>query len=196
MDLTTLARVKARLGKVSSEDTADDANLGSLIQGVSRRIERYLDRELKRVARTEYLNVRQWRTAYPLRAYPIDSVASVHLDPEGAFGSDTLLLATDYVIDDEVGQIVLRSTPLADAPRALKVVYTGGIADDVDELVDDDAWRDIVLAADREVVAEFKRIGAELIQSTTHQGGTTSYVEDGFLRGTMGILDRHRRMGV
>lgn len=196
MDLTTLARVKARLGKTSSEDTADDAQLAMLIQGVSRRIERHLDRELERVARTEYLSVRQWRTQYALRAYPVASVASVYFDPESVFGADTLLTSTDYVIDDEVGAIVLRSTPLADAPRALKVVYTGGIADDVDALVADDEWRDLVLAADREVVAEFKRIGSELVQSTTHQGGTVSYVEDGFLRGTLGILDRHRRMGV
>lgn len=193
MNLTTLERVKAQLGKT---DTQDDAALTEIVTNVSRRMERYMGRDAYLVERTEYLNVQAGRTAFRLRGLPIAAVASVYYDAASLFASDTLLTATtDYVVDEETERLTLRRKPLFDATRALKVTYTGGMAADVPGLVTN-GYGDLVQAATNQVISEWKRhaLGGVNVESTSGPGGSTSYTRDGWLRSVEDVLDRYRTM--
>lgn len=193
MDLTTLARVKAQLGKT---DTADDAALTEIITNVSRRMERYMGRDAYLVERTEYLNLRAGQTSLRLRGLPVSAVASVYYDPTSVFGDDTLLTATtDYVVDAESERLTLRTKPVFDATRALKVTYTGGMAADVPGLVSN-GYGDLVQAATNQVISEWKRhaLGGVNVESASGPGGSVSYTRDGWLRSVEDVLDRYRVM--
>ncbi len=192
MDLTTIDRVKRQLRNVASVE--DDEQLAELITSVSRRMETYMGREAYREERTEYFAAREGQSVYRLKALPLLEVAAVYYDQDGDFPEDSILTeGSDYAISEECGQILLRFSPTFAAPRALKVVYTGGLAEDVQELVDE-GYADLVQAATTQVVNDFRRLNsaADLAESSTTPGGSRSYARDGWVRAVQDVLDRYR----
>ena len=102
MPLDTLASVKTRLNITSS---ADDALLSKLMDGADDWIRRYCDRDLDGGSFTEDL---PGGTEFLcVRNYPIDSVASVRVDPARVFGTDTIVPASAYVV--HAGRGVIQS---------------------------------------------------------------------------------------
>ena len=145
MSLDTLANVKTRLGITTS---ADDALLGLLQNSADQWVSNYCDRDFGGGTFTEY---------HPggsefihLRNFPVQSVASVNVDPGHAFGPGTVLSSTSYVVHPERGVLQSLAGPFAPhldrqglvnrhvyhwtkGPRVVQVVYTvaAGAADDV-----------------------------------------------------------------
>src|SRR5262245_24340290 len=106
MALDTLANVKARLGITTS---ADDTLIGLLQDSADAAIANYCNRDFAGGTFTEY---------HPggsefvhLRNFPVDSVTSVKVDANRAFGSDSLVSASDYVIHLDRGVIQSLSGP-------------------------------------------------------------------------------------
>ncbi|MCX7699754.1 MAG: phage head-tail connector protein [Gemmataceae bacterium] len=144
MPVDTLTNVKTRLGISTS---ADDGLLGLLMDSAERWIAEYTGRNLAGGTFTEYFPGQvEWLC---LANFPISSVTSVKVDASGAFGPDSLLSPTDYVIHAERGVIQSRRGPFLAAsrnglvnadrstwtrhPRAVQVVYsvTAPVPDDV-----------------------------------------------------------------
>jgi hypothetical protein len=147
MSLDTLANVKARLGIATS---ADDTLLGLLQDSADKAVENYCNRDFAGGTFTEY---------HPggsefihLRNFPVDTVTSVKVDSAHAFGAETLVAASDYVVHGERGVIQSLTGPflprdrpgLVNAevrvwtrgPRVVQVVYataTGQVPADVKE---------------------------------------------------------------
>ncbi|HKB05719.1 MAG TPA: phage head-tail connector protein [Gemmataceae bacterium] len=147
MSLDTLANVKARLGIATS---ADDTLLGLLQDSADKAVENYCNRDFAGGTYTEY---------HPggsefvhLRNYPVDAVTSVKVDATRAFGAETLVSASDYVVHADRGVIQSVAGPflprgrdgLVNAtvrawtrgPRVVQVVYstlTGQVPADVKE---------------------------------------------------------------
>ena len=147
MSLDTLANVKARLGITTS---ADDTLIGLLQDSADQAVTNYCSRDFAGGTFTEY---------HPggsefvhLRNYPVDTVTSVKVDSAHAFGAETLVSASDYVVHADrgviqslVGPFLPRSRPgLVNAeirtwtrgPRVVQVVYstaTGQVPADVKE---------------------------------------------------------------
>src|SRR5947208_10975937 len=106
MSLDTLANVKARLGITTS---ADDTLLGLLQDSADQAVANYCDRDFAGGTFTEY---------HPggsefvhLRNYPVTSVTSVKVDPAYAFGPDTLLDPSAYVVHTDRGVIQALASP-------------------------------------------------------------------------------------
>src|SRR5579885_3918503 len=100
MSLDTLANVKTRLGITTS---ADDSLLALLQSSADRWVASWCDRDLGGGTYTEY---------HPggsefvhLRNFPVQSVASVNVDPGYVFGSSTILATTAYTVHLERGVI-------------------------------------------------------------------------------------------
>jgi hypothetical protein len=100
----------------------------------SGQIEKRLDREMEKKARTIYLDVVSGQPYIWLRAWPIQITAPAPLiyndcDHPPLYAT-ALVSGADYVVyedEDGRGQVAFLAS-LAGGPRALKIIYTGGMA--------------------------------------------------------------------
>lgn len=126
--IATLAEAKADL---EITDPQDDAALTRWMETLQGRFDAHLQRTLLRgVNVTEYFNgggTRIW-----LERSPVESVASVHVDNDRAWGADTVKIEnTDFKVDYSKGSIsygILGATEFADGSQNIRVIYTGGYA--------------------------------------------------------------------
>lgn len=147
MSLDTLSNVKARLGISGS---GDDTLLVLLQDSADRFIANWCERDFEGGTFTEYLP--GGAEFVHLRNYPVASVTSVKVDPNYAFGSDTVVSSSCYVVHLEWGVIQSISGPFLPrshiglvnsdlrtwtrGPRVVQVVYsvtTSQVPNDVKE---------------------------------------------------------------
>jgi uncharacterized phiE125 gp8 family phage protein len=127
MALDTLANVKSALSVSSS---TDDAILTQLMDAADSFVEQHTGRSFEGGAFTE---------THPggsnklfLQNYPIASVTSLRVDPDRAFGAETELDPTTYVVHADRGVIESLAGPFLqpyrkgsdDWPESVKVVYS------------------------------------------------------------------------
>lgn len=131
--------MKNALG-ISTSD--EDGVLLRLIAASSRRIASWLrrDQALQLTSRTEYLNPLSGQTGFYLKAYPITSITSVYVDVTGKYeGDEVLVPSDDYTISSDSRQLIFtkgytdysgmdRFEAFPTIPKAIRVIYTGGIA--------------------------------------------------------------------
>jgi len=110
MSLDTLANVKTRLGVTGN---ADDALLTLLMNAADKWVGNHCGRDFGGGTYTEY---------HPggsefvhLKNFPVQSVTSVKVDPAYAFGADTLVPSTSYVVHTERGVIQSLAGPFVPA---------------------------------------------------------------------------------
>jgi hypothetical protein len=148
MSLDSLANVKTRLGITSS---ADDALLALLQDSADAYVATYTGVNFAGGTFTEYF---PGNTEFlQLANYPVASITSVSVDPSQAFGPNTIVAASSYVVHAERGVIqslvgpfiaVGRRPGLVNAdrnvwtrsPRAVQVIYTtatGAVPNDIKE---------------------------------------------------------------
>lgn len=127
MALTTAANLKAFKNITASEH---DAEFARLIPVVDQFIAQYCNRAtLEQTTVTEYHSARAGQMTLKLRQYPVASITSLHDDVDRIYGADTLLAATDYVLEDEQAGIVqLDGTSFNEGLKNVKVVYVAGYA--------------------------------------------------------------------
>lgn len=135
MNLTTLARVKERIGGMSSDKFDKDDLVRRLIVNVSGMIERYLARKIEKKSYTEIFDLSWTKRRYLLEAYPVASITSVHIDLERKFEADSLVDADEYELKPGLGLVIL-DTPSkwSQGVRVLKTVYVGGMAKYTEQL--------------------------------------------------------------
>jgi hypothetical protein len=147
MSLDTLANVKTRLGITGS---GDDSLLSLLQDSADSFIENWCDRDFIGGSYTEY-HPGGSEFIY-LRNFPVTAVTTVKVDPSYAFGSETIIPATDYTVHSDWGVIQSLAGPVLPharlglvnseatfwtrGPRVVQVVYataTGAVPNDVKE---------------------------------------------------------------
>jgi hypothetical protein len=166
VECTTLARVKAILAKT---DSADDDYLEELLEAVSQRIEDFIDRPIESVSRTEEYDVHSvTQSTIFLRSYPVSSITSITYAEDWDFASATAIDSDLYHLVEETGEVHFR-TKLNPGLKVLRVVYTAGLAANTTALIDD--YPAIANAADKQVVAEFRRRNSPQASSTNVGGG-------------------------
>ena len=106
MSLDTLANVKTRLGVTTS---ADDTLVGLLMDAADAWVLNYCGVNFAGGTFTEYFpgNVESLQLAN----FPVAAVTSVKVDSAQAFGSDTVVAATSYVVHSERGVIQSKVGP-------------------------------------------------------------------------------------
>lgn len=131
MDLCTKADVKAYFGGDMEGVTKYDAIIDLIIPGITAMFEKHCGRSFEKGQITEYFSSDGHRRTLQLNKYPVDSAVTITLydDPNRVYSTTTLIAATDYSIDYEVGIIRLDPTAyFTRGVRNIKVVYTGGYA--------------------------------------------------------------------
>lgn len=128
--------------------------VSQLISGMSRAVEKYLGRYLESTSRTTYIDVEPGECVFFLQGYPISSSGlSIYEDTSRLFtGSaldSTMYDTTARALNE--GRIEFDSSPTS-GPSVLKVVYTGGLATSVDNLVaSTSVYLDLVHACERQI---------------------------------------------
>jgi hypothetical protein len=123
--IVTLDEARSELGIT---DTRDDASLLRAIVGLQDRFAQHCRRLFERVAGAIEL-IDGGGTWLFLKRYPVESIASVHVDSAQAFGADTLLTAaTDYRLNAARGYVAYGTSgeKWPAGVSNVRVVYTGG----------------------------------------------------------------------
>lgn len=136
MLLTSLKRIKKTLGITNSEH---DIKLSQLISTVSKRIAHFCKRNFKKTSYTEYFNPIPGQRTFRPKAYPIESITSLHTDSNGSYsGSEIEILTSNATISDDGRTFILNSFPNSNQsfsdwslayPKSLRAIFTGGLAD-------------------------------------------------------------------
>ena len=126
-DLTTWANVQAYTGA----DTEESTFYAFLITAASKWANRFTSRLLaSRSYATETIDTLYDGTGggnyLMLRQYPITAIASVYEDNDRAFGSDTLIAATEYIFYSTTGQLLFPDDILNPGFQNYRVYYTAG----------------------------------------------------------------------
>lgn len=102
--LITLAEAKTVL-KVAG--AGQDARITSMIEAISDLADRYANHAFAlRTVIERHSGTAFGADAAIVRTTPLDSVVSIHDDPDGVFGASSLIAAADYYIDSKRGGII------------------------------------------------------------------------------------------
>lgn len=158
--------LKTRLGLGG---TAHDDALDALIAAASEAIETFCCRRFAVESHTEYHDGGHDRVMF--RHRPVTELTGLWDDPVRAFGDATAVAASEVVLDEERGLLVLRSGRFAAGIRNVKVVYSAGY----DTIPDDLAQGCALLAA-----AWFNRAreGGDGLDARSAAGGSAAFSRD------------------
>lgn len=123
--ILTLAEMKAELGIT---DNADNALLTAWLEGLQGRFDTHLNRRLLRGENTVELFDGGGTWVRP-QGWPLESVASLHVDTDQEWDADSLIASDDYRINLKRGLVYYTVTPGTKFPEGLqnvRVVSTGG----------------------------------------------------------------------
>lgn len=179
MKLVTVDDVKLFMEKVDSDQ---DDLIELIIDSVSARIERYLNRYLLKQQYTEYFDG-GYKT-YFLHAPPIDTTKPINIyvsNTEQVLDSDVFVYegigALKFKYDTEVGV------------KNVKVVYTGGYESMDDVIL---VPNDLKYACLLQSVSDFKNRDTLGIGNITLPDGSMRIIQDTFLPQVKNILNQYR----
>ncbi|MBI5192764.1 MAG: hypothetical protein HZA08_04900 [Nitrospirae bacterium] len=108
---------------MDKSDDAHDGLLSLIVEQISSRLESYMNRQLKKMSRTEYFT--GGNRLYWLKAFPVDESQTLTVKVD----SITQTKDSDYYLWPEIGEIEFTSSVPATKPRNIEVTYTGGYAE-------------------------------------------------------------------
>ena len=192
MDLSTLARVRDRLGFEDS-DTSDDTLLQVLLSRVSEAAAKYLNRKATSETTTEQLDVDAGQRTFHLKGFPVTSITTVKSATDRDFSSASAIDSGDYYSDGDAGLLHMDYSTAA-GRGVFQVVYVGGMAATAAAFVT--AYADIADAIDEQTAFYYQRRQAVGVRSENMGGGSYSVSTlDGWLSSVLSVLDTHRRAG-
>lgn len=170
-----------------------DSLLDLLIRSNSKRVETYLNRDLKKESRTKYFNA--GRTKYSLSAYPIDTSGTTTTALSVYDGSSLLTVNSDYYVWDAEGVIEFYTAPVYCEPRQIKIIWTGGYTEAItgEKLLS--VPDDLRFACLLQTAYVFRRRNELGLQSISLADGSINSVSSGeFIPQVKGILKSYRRL--
>lgn len=187
--LVTLAVCKEMLN-IPDADTGQDEVLKRLINSCTFRIERYIDRKVKKRSWTEYQDGRN-NDRLLLRQWPAEKPSEVWIDADSKFTDTANKLATsDYELEiaangEGVGIILMGGLYFPNGRRNVKIIYPGGY-DPIPYDLEEACWQFVEFLYN---VRNDQRIG---VISKGKNNETTQY-EQGIPKFLLPTLDLYRR---
>lgn len=165
MALLTMNEAKDEIG-MDREETDFDDIIELLSTAVQSLFEQLTDRKYESAVFTEYYNADKFQDRVFLKNFPVNSITTVHDDPDREFGSDTLVEADDYTFDGDNGVIYFDGW-VSSGKQSIKVVYEAGYSVDTFP----DGLKEVFL---RQVAAWFQdsKNNEQAVSSVTTPGGS------------------------
>jgi len=127
MMLTSLNRLKQLYG-IKPENEDKDVEMSRVIQTVSRRIESYLHRNIKKQTYTQLINPHEDQMVFRPLGLPVTSITEISTDDTGLFTGDESVLSSDNYIKSMDGRDIIINAGLGVTPT--RFIYIGGLAED------------------------------------------------------------------
>lgn len=174
-------------------NTTYDALLTPLVSAVLSIWDELTGRTWAQAAFTEYYSAPAHQNMLLLRQHPVASSPAVQMwdDPDWEWGSDTLVAAADYRVDEVTG-IIYYNSNFHEGKQSIKVSYTAGYTDaGVPE------WLKRILV--RQVAVWFQQARNRewhLSSKATPEGGSISFsnLKNNLLVEFVDLARRHKRM--
>jgi len=131
--LTSYERMRRYLGNADGTALTDSAYrknlIVNLIMSVSKQIETFLNRNLTITSYTEYFDVvKEKYIEYYTSAWPVTTLTSVYQSSSGEWDGTNETEITDCYIGIKSDSVVLPIIPEILGRKALRIIYTGGLA--------------------------------------------------------------------
>lgn len=184
--LTSLANAKEFL-KVPVSETTDDAILNRILSAADAFVKSYCGRLLEATTLTELHSTIQGQVVLMLDEYPVNSITSLHDDIDRTYGADTLIAATDYIVDKVEGIIKLDGIYFYAGLQNVQVVYNAGyvtVPADLEQAT-------LELVAQKYHSYDKIRQG---IESRSFNGESVSFFMGEMLKETKSVLNRYRKI--
>lgn len=171
MDLTTLARVKAWGGFTT---TQHDALMSSLITAVSAEAEKFLNRHVEQLARTEQFDVKRGIQHIFLPGFPVLAAPALQVrnNQSRDFTGAAIAVTNNYFLDLRRGIIKFDRYELVTGPGVVQVIYTGGMATSVAAFIA--AYPNLANAVDMQISFMVRRRDSFGTVSFNAEGGSIS----------------------
>ncbi len=173
-------------------ETADDARLALVADGVSARIESETRRVFVTRSLTEVRDGDDRRTLR-LRTYPVESIDSLTVADDAGGTPVALVEGTDYDVDFRIGEIRLRTRVFTRGFQNVAVIYTAGF----DAQDGADLPADIYQAGLDYVKFAYKRTQSDgLASSSVTTGGVSGTFIPAPPKDVLAVLDSWRAAGI
>ena len=184
-DICNLDMVKDYLGMQGAKQLDDDL-ITDLCGRVTKQFENYCGVTSFNAADfVEYHNGCGSKHLFPNANLPINSITTIHDDPEWTWGSDTLIAATDYRIVDS--KYIVAQTNFTDNEQNVKVVFNAGYTN---------IPEDLLQSAIEETGRKYKhRLDFDVLNKVMTDG-TVQYVDPGLMKSTVQILKFYKNAWV
>jgi hypothetical protein len=192
MDLCTLQTIKGMLD-IEDEETKYDNVLETIVAGVSAQIERHLNRTVLSGTYTEYFDVNTGASRFSVKAYPVTAVTSITNAADWTWTTGSSISTYDYASPN--GVINLYAAALVTGANALRIIYTGGMAADVETLQGGD-YADVAMAALEQAVAVWNNRRNFGVQNAGVTSQSVSFGTVKLLESVVELLAPHRRLVV
>jgi len=179
---TDLTKVKDMIGLLVT-NTDDDVLIERLIMQETKKIQSYTGRALFYGTYTEYYDGVGGGATF-IDNYPVDTVTSVHDDLDRVFGSDTLVEANDYYVDQVGGIIRLLSMRFSDGVGNVKVVYLGGF-----KVIP----ADLELACSQLVFADYLELKGGM---NVLEGETVTYKPSNLRKEAFRVINKYKKLSM
>lgn len=166
--------------------TEIEAKLDLVIQSVSSRVEKYLDRIIETGTYTQAFDVTDNRRRFRVDAYPITSVESFSDDGETIDMGDYAI-----VFDSKMGIVSVNDYALTRGFQMVEIGYTGGMAVDTAGFVTD--YPDISYEVALQVLFEYGKMKNLVDKKTTIGEQTTERYDLNLQPSLRALLNRYKR---
>lgn len=168
---------------ISNFNPTDETLIENLIDRVTDMFERYCRRKFKQATYTEYHSPQSRDDKIFPKNYPINSVTSIHDDPDRAYGSDTLITASEYGIVDDV-YVEWIDGAFSGGTNSVKIIYSGGYST---------IPEDLSQACIEEVARRYKRRKDIDISQKTQPDGSATLLAGDLLDQTKTVLNLYKK---
>lgn len=119
-------------------EAEDSALVAALIAPISAAVKKFCHRDFYETEYIEYLDVSSGQDQLYLKQYPLISIEEVNNDADWLYAASTEVDSDDYAMIEDEGIIQLKTgISLSAGRRAVKVEYTAGYGDAIEDLPED-----------------------------------------------------------
>jgi len=181
--LCTKDNVKDFMG-ITNVNPTDDTLIDNLIDRVTELFESYCKRNFFAAAYTEYHSpASRDKRIFP-KNFPVNSITSIHDDPDRTYGSDTLITASEYGIMGDDATVEWIDGAFAGGTNSVKIIYNGGYS-----TIPEDLSQGCI----EEVARRFRRRKDIDVTQKTQPDGSTQQLAGDFLPQTKIVLNLYKK---
>ncbi len=181
--LCTKDDVKKFMG-ITNVSPNDDTLIDNMIDRTTDLFETYCKRKFFAAAYTEYHSPASSDKRIFPKNFPVNTITSIHDDPDRTYGSDSLITASEYGVMDDDATVEWIDGNFAGGTNSVKIIYNGGYTT---------IPEDLTQGCIEEVARRFRRRKDVDVSQKTMPDGSAQILAGDFLPSTKTVLNLYKK---